>query len=293
MSELALGTVQFGLNYGITNLNGEVSDQELASILNFAATQQINLFDTAADYGDAQNRLGNFSSPSLKPRYISKFSLPNNSNLPTVENVYGNSIQELGVNHLEGLLFHKITDLQDRRTPEVLKIMKDAREEGKIENIGVSIYSLQELEIALGVFPDLDIVQLPSNILDLKLLNSALVQQLVGQGVQIHVRSVFLQGLLLSDPEQIPTQFSPLKPALAQLQKLSRELGQSIIELILGNMKFHPHVSAVVIGSTSVSELAEITEAWEKSINLPEIALPEVSEEILDPRKWPKLGRNL
>ncbi len=148
---------------------------------------------------------------------------------------------------------------------------------------------MEDLNLALRVFPDLDLLQLPANILDLTLLESDEVLQLKENGVEVHVRSVFLQGLLLADPNQLASFFEPLKPALIQLNKIASDSGKNVIELVLAKIRRHDSVDAVVIGATTVQELEEITRAWNSGSDFSDFELPSVSQEILDPRKWPKM----
>lgn len=289
MSELVLGTVQFGLNYGVTNQHGEISDNEMASMLELASTSGIRLFDTAADYGTSQQRLGTFRELAQEREFVTKFSLPPDGSSPTPENIYLNSMKELNVQSLYAVLFHKLEDLSDPRCSQAVEILRQARDTGLLGKVGVSIYNSQDLVSALRVIPDLDIIQLPANILDLDLLNSTEIKELHNQGVEIHVRSVFLQGLLLTRPEDLPAFFEPLKPAIRKLNEVSSGTGKSVLELVLGKIRSHPYVDAVLVGATSLMELEEIASAWNSSEFIESYELPVVPQEILDPRKWPQI----
>lgn len=289
MSELVLGTVQFGLNYGITNESGEVSDRTMKQMLQLANNYGIELFDTAADYGNSQERLGSFSADDSKRRYVTKFSLPTSGERPTVENIYLDSMNQLNVETLHGVLFHKLDDFRDPRCSEAIEILRNGRESRAIQRVGVSIYKLSDLELALSLFPDLDILQIPANILDYSLLESAQVQSLKKYGVEVHVRSVFLQGLLLSNPNTLPLYFSELKPILTLLADIARENQKSVLELLLGKMRGHSSIDAILVGATTAEELEEIGSAWLSSTNIPDFELPPVRAELLDPRKWPKV----
>lgn len=292
MSELVLGTVQFGLNYGITNESGEVSDRTMKQMLQLANYFGIELFDTAADYGNSQERLGSFSEVDSKRRYVTKFSLCTSGVRPTVENIYLDSMNQLNVETLHGVLFHKIEDFRDPRCSEAIEILRNARESRTIQRVGVSVYNQRDLELALSLFPDLDILQIPANILDYSLLESALVQSLKKNGVEVHVRSVFLQGLLLSSPDTLPLYFSELKPILNRLADIATEHQKSVLELLLGKMRGHSSIDAILVGATTAEELEEIGSAWLSSMNIPDFELPPVRAELLDPRKWPKVRIN-
>lgn len=292
MSELALGTVQFGLNYGVTNHTGEISDAMMASMLKLANQRGIQLFDTAADYGISQKRLGSIPEFSESRKYVTKFSLPQDGSPPTEANIFQNSMQQLKAEHLYAVLFHKLQDLSDSRCSATLEVLREGRNAQKIDRIGVSIYNTEDLALALEVFPDLDIIQLPANALDLRLLESSELQEVRSRGTEIHVRSIFLQGLLLSNPDALSEYFSPLKPALLQLNKIAENTGKSVLELLLGKMRGHSFIDAVLVGATSVSELEEVISGWESSSDIEDFELPLVPNEILDPRGWPQIRMN-
>lgn len=292
MSQLILGTVQFGLNYGITNSAGEIPDQVVQQMLAFAEQHNIRIFDTAADYGNSQYRLGQLAPIGSSSRYVTKFSLPADGSMPTQENIFTESMKLLRVQELHGVLFHKLEDLRDPRLGKTLEILREGRDAGILSRIGVSIYNRADLDLALEVFPDLDLLQIPANVLDMTLLESDEVHLLKSRGVEIHVRSVFLQGLLLASPSQLSDFFEPLKPALIKLQNVGAETGKSVLELVLAKIRHHTSVDAVLVGATTVGELAEITSAWESAREFKDFELPAVPQDILDPRIWPKVRMN-
>lgn len=289
MSKLVLGTVQFGLDYGITNTSGEITDDVVSQMLQYCAESKIELFDTAADYGNSQRRLGDLAPRNSTPSYVTKFSLPADGSEPSEENLFRNSMVLLQVEKLYGVLIHKLTDLSDPRLPETLNILRSARDAGLISRIGVSIYSLEDLKLALKVFPDLDLLQLPANILDLHLLDSEELLQLKARGVEVHVRSVFLQGMLLADPKMLTDFFDPLKPALVELNSVAAGSGKTVLELVLAKIRHHSSVDGVLVGATNLQELKEINQSWNATGEFIDFELPKVSVAILDPRTWPQM----
>ena len=292
MSVLVLGTVQFGLDYGITNNAGQISDSSVKEMLSFAEQNHINLFDTAADYGNSQYRLGKLAPAGSNTGYVTKFSLPSDGSSPTPENIFRDSMDLLNVVKLHGVLFHKLSDLSDSRFEDAKSILQAGRDSGIISRIGVSIYNREDLLLALEIFPDLDLLQIPANVLNVSLLETDEVRMLKSRGVEIHVRSVFLQGLLLTSPSQLSDFFEPLKPALIELQSVAEETGKSVLELVLAKIRHHTSVDAVLVGATTVGELAEITSAWESAREFKDFELPAVPQDILDPRIWPKVRMN-
>lgn len=289
MSELILGTVQFGLNYGVTNATGALDDQTVREMLKASRDLGVYGFDTAADYGNSQERLGELWLSPEPPRYITKFSLEPNGVEPKPENVYLDSMRSLKVERLAGVLFHKLADLSDERCAAAVQVLRSARDQGVVERVGVSAYSVDDVRLALSVFPDMNLIQIPANILDSSLLDSEELEELRSSGCHIHVRSVFLQGLLLASPEKLPDFFKPLAPALRVIRDEADARDVSVLELVLQTMKVNPKLDAVVLGATSVSEITEIATAWNSSQTPHDLEFPEFPIELLDPRGWPQV----
>lgn len=288
MTELVLGTVQFGLDYGVTNRAGQLADDIVTAILDIAVDAGIRTLDTAADYGSSQVRLGDLRAAD-RFAFITKFSLPGSGTPVTADRIYRQSMHTLGASRLDGVLFHRPSDLRDGRAGQAVEMLRAGVAAGEIERIGVSVYSVEELETALEVFPDVSLIQIPANALDSDLLNSSVVSDLRAKGTTVHVRSVFLQGLLLSAPAELPDYFAPLVPALDALATLARDTGASVLELLLGGMRAHPSVDAVLFGATSWLEARQVTNAWAQSETVKPFILPDVPRELLDPRGWPSV----
>ncbi len=289
MTKLILGTAQFGAGYGITNATGRIHEAAMRQILAVASDFGIETFDTAADYGDSESRLGSLLRAAER-HYVTKFSLPADSTVPiTAELLFERSAETLGIDALDGVLFHRVSDLEDPRRFAALEILRAARESGQVGRIGVSIYDSEDLELALRSFPDLDLLQLPGNVVDRRLLDNPKIAELRHAGVEIHVRSAFLQGLLLSVPTALPQFFSPLLPILDALARQAVEGETSVLGLVIRFLRDHKNVDGVVVGATTARELATITAEWDDNKSEPvdiNFALP---SSLLDPRSWPAI----
>lgn len=285
MTDLVLGTAQFGSAYGVTNTLGRLGDEEVRSIIARASEAGVTTFDTAADYGDSQLRLGQFAPAGS--RFVTKFSMPGGRIDIDSDVLFQRATRTLGVSKLAGVLFHRLADLVDPRCGAAVEILEQAREDGVVERIGVSIYDADDLQLALRVFPRLDLIQLPGNIIDHELLDSSAVAELRSRGVQIHVRSAYLQGVLLSDPSTLPVHLSALSPALSAISDLASSLGTSVITVLLAFLRDHPSVDGVVIGAAHVDEIDATLEAWATPLPRLEINDIDVPAGVLDPRSWP------
>jgi aryl-alcohol dehydrogenase-like predicted oxidoreductase len=170
-------------------------------------------------------------------------------------------------------------------------LLRAARAEGLVSNIGASIYDADDLSVIVERFPDLDLVQVPGNLVDRRLLDSAVLHRLHERGVEVHVRSAYLQGLLLSSTEAIPEQLAGLQPAIAALGAFAASVDRPVIEIALGYLKHHPVVDAVLVGALSAGELAATAAAWGSADEVtPDLDLPRIDPGLLDPRRWPPRG---
>ena len=206
--KLALGTVQFGLHYGIANEAGQVSLGEAQSVLSLAKANEIDVLDTAIAYGASEEVLGKVGIDGF--RVVTKFpSLPDDQNNVAhwvIEQVR-ESLARLGQKKLYGLLLHRSEDLLGSKGGQLLQALADLKNDGFVQKIGFSIYSPDEIDEVYKKIK-IDLVQAPLNVVDRRLQSSGWLDRLKDDGVEVHTRSAFLQGLLLMERSKIPQKFS-------------------------------------------------------------------------------------
>lgn len=249
---LALGTVQFGLAYGISNRAGEVADDELDAILALARQLGMDTLDTAQAYGNAESRLG--SRPTADFRLVNK--LAPGIRPPEVNACVQSSLQRLGRTRLDGLLLHRSQDA----SPALFEALATLQQEGKVGKTGVSVYSPEELALWLEQGYPLELVQLPANLLDQRFLRSGWLDRLQDLGCEIHVRSLFLQGLLLMQPDLRPDHFDAFSEQLTRLDGWQPH--RSPLHKALSLIPALPQVSRFVVGVCHTHELAAIASAY-------------------------------
>ena len=285
--QLCLGTVQFGLPYGITNQAGQVPEVEVRRILDLAAASGISLLDTAQVYGTAETVLGHCWPTDAPRRLISK--LPAGAPPQSWEESLITSLQRLQSPKLEGFLLHRASDLLAPAGAALLDWLESLRERGLVERIGVSIYEASELE---GLPLDrLQLVQLPLSVYNQRLIRDGTVDRLQDLGIAVHVRSVLLQGLLLQSPHQWPDHLPPaFRVHHARWLEHIHQEGLSPLASALGFVRACEGVEAVLVGVVSGQELAQVIEAWSQAEDSPpEAPLDWAWENAvdLDPRRWP------
>lgn len=276
---LALGTVQFGLDYGISNHDGQVSDEELDAIIALAHQAGIDTLDTAQAYGNAEQRLGQRDITGLT--LIDKLApgLP----LSDVKAALNNSLHLLGRKRLDGLLLHRSQDA----SPALFELLTDLQQQGAIGKLGISVYSPEELDAWSAAGYPLELVQLPANLLDQRFLRTGWLDKLVDMGCEIHVRSLFLQGLLLMHPAQRPAYFQRFATALEQFDQWHPSMAP--LGRALSIMTALPQVSRFVVGVCHAQELAAIvaaSQALHECYEADIAHLASMEQELINPGLW-------
>ncbi len=282
---LALGTAQFGLAYGLNNRAGQPSTSAVAEMLTAAQTAGLTLLDTAAAYGDSEARLGELVSDSPTFSLITK--LPAGPPAQVTRDLAA-SLARLRRPQLYGVLFHAFGPLQAE--PAAWQALQAARAAGQVARIGVSLYHPHEANWLLAQGWDVDLVQVPYNVLDQRF--AAVLPHLAARGVEVHVRSAFLQGLLLREPATLPAFFQPLAPKLHLLRNLTEEAGVPLPAALLLFAAYAPGVARAVIGVDSVANLHENLTAAAylaaaESLRPALAALAEPTDTFILPYAWP------
>jgi aryl-alcohol dehydrogenase-like predicted oxidoreductase len=284
-SRLALGTVQFGLNYGVANLAGQISLPDAREVLTEARQAGLDLLDTAPVYGDSESRLGQLGVRDW--RIVSKLpSLP-----PGIADVgrwvaaqVNGSCDRLGVARLYGVLLHRPGELSQEHGAELARALEDLKTSGRVEKVGVSIYDPAELP-AITDRLALDLVQAPLNVFDRRLVQSGWLGRLAADGVEVHVRSIFLQGLLLLT--ELPDRFAPWRSLWQRWRDWLVASDRTPIEACVQFALSFPEVAQVVVGVDGVRQLREIiTLAGRGSPAWPQEVWSE-DPRLLNPSLWP------
>ncbi len=257
-NKLAIGTVQFGVNYGIANNSGKINYNEAKSILEYAKNVGTDTLDTAIIYGDSESTLGIIGVENWN--VVSKIPpLPNDCADVTswlTECITG-SLERLKLNQLYALLLHNANDLLSSHGDIIYNTLKEFKEKGIVVKIGVSIYNPEQLEEILKLY-DLDIIQAPMNILDRRLVNSGWLKKLKQMNIEVHIRSIFLQGLLLMEPDLRPNYFNKWNLLWFECENIIKEKKISRLELCIRYILSFKEINKIVIGLDSLKHFKEI-----------------------------------
>lgn len=289
---IALGTAQFGLPYGIANATGQITPGDIPSILNEARRAGVDTLDTAVAYGDAESRLGDAGVAGFK--VVTK--------LPPVPETLADaraveawvtrhvaaSLARLRVDRLHALLLHRAADLIGPSGDALAGAMVAARDAGLTAGVGVSVYAPADLEAVEGRLP-WSVVQLPCSVVDRRFIRSGWVSRLHASGVEVHARSVFLQGVLLMPASRRPAFFSRWSPLWRAWEEWQGTTGQSSLQGCLAFALSVPELSRLVIGVDGPVHLREILAAASGPLTAPPGSLGSNDPDLLEPTRWASL----
>lgn len=281
--KIVLGTVQFGVNYGINNTAGQVPLTEVCKILEIARKSGISKLDTSSAYGESEIVLGKaLKETNLKFDIVSKYPKSDKS----VRETFSQSLQNLGVDKLYGYLAHHFDFYQQH--PSIFEDMRSLKQEGKIKKIGFSIYTADQLKELFDNNVDFDIIQFPYNMLDRQF--EPYMQELCDKNVEIHTRSAFLQGLFFKDTNTLSDKLKPLKPYLDELHAYCAKRNITMEQLALGYVVANEHVKGNLIGVDNHNQLMANINVVNNGLTAEDVAFIksiDVNEkDLLNPVNW-------
>jgi len=285
MKNFIIGTANFGNLYGEFN-PGVVSENKIKNILNFAQKNDIHGFDTAKSYKNSEAILGKYLDRSKSIKIDTKIGAFECQSVEQIIISVRKSINLLGVSKISTLYLHDSNLILGQHCDTVARGLKEVMALGLVEHLGISVYTLDELLQCKAKFREFTRFQILENICDRRLTDSDDLIAMVEMGNKINVRSIFLQGLLLSNPRKLNGKFSLAKKSLVKLNDFANKNNVSVFHLCIAYAQTLKWVNQIVVGVESKSQLEQILNSsfqlpfgWQEQIN----TLP---ESLLDPRYW-------
>lgn len=285
--KLALGTVQFGLDYGAFNQGGQVSDDGVTAILARAEEAGIDTLDTARAYGTSEAVLGRHDA-ARRFRVVTKVrALAGETDVAAaVAASITESREALRTDRLDSLLFHSAADLLGDSGIAAWKAAEAAQGRGEVSLLGASVYDHEEALAIAARFP-IRVVQLPVNIFDQRAIADGALARLKDQNIEVHARSAFLQGFALSDPANLPERLKRFRPALDRFREFVKDKGTSQLDAALQFVLGQDAIDRVVVG---VQQMSELEEAVAASLRRPDMAgvnrVGSTDPILINPAKW-------
>jgi len=282
-TKLAIGTVQFGLDYGISNTLGKVSLDEIDKIFDYAISKNVSCIDTAQAYGDSEAVLGLFTE-KYPLVIITKLKADIGSG-DNIISAFNSSLSKLKVKFIYGLLYHDFQSFLNNTGS--FEIIKNLKKEGAVKKIGFSLYHPQELEYLLENKIEFDLIQIPYSIFDRRF--EPYFETLNQIGVEIHVRSVFLQGIIFMEQNKLSDFFTDFKTKLdlfhAKCDKLQVSSGHAALQFVAANR----FIDKIVLGIQSLEHLKINMDWLGRGLGTDNSYFDELKEENLDfiiPSNW-------
>ncbi len=284
MHKIILGTVQLGLSYGINNQTGKPDRDEAFRIFNLAHERGITILDSAEAYGDSLETIG-LHAKKLNRNFFETISKFSGGGLSLATRV-NETLKAIRTEHLYAYMFHRYSDyLAGNFKDELLEIKAN----GFIQRIGVSLYSLDELQICMND-PYIDVIQIPLNPFDASKKKTNMLKEAKLNGKEIHTRSIFLQGLFFKSPKQLTGNLIELSKPLEKIHSLAKKYNLDIQSLCLNFAIHQTFVDRVIIGVEKHEQLIQNIESIMDSFPaklLEEIESLEItSDMLLNPSNW-------
>jgi aryl-alcohol dehydrogenase-like predicted oxidoreductase len=280
-NKIVLGTVQFGINYGISNSTGKTSVEEVSKILDMACQKGVSMLDTAQAYGSSEEILGKLHQnrfsivTKLNSRLLNKQS---------ATSLVEESLKKLKVESIHGVLFHSL--INSSKDQQAFDELVHLKKKGIIRKVGLSANTLSDLENYTSKFGKPDLLQIPYNIVDKRFEKISI--DLHKEGVEIHSRSTFLQGLFFMEISKLSNHFEEVKPFIVKLQNQFRE-HEELARFLLTTVLEKNFIDKVVIGvNNSAQLLSNLSNMKLQTDFLNKNAPPKLSDNILNPSLWSK-----
>jgi len=284
-ARLGLGTAQFGQAYGVSNARGRVPVEEVAAILRRCAQAGMRTLDTAPGYGDAETVLGSCVGLTAPFRIVTKTILLRDG-LDAVLNRARRSVEILRRRPVDFLLVHAARDLASPEGDRLWRELRALRDEGLFRGLGISAYAAED-PVALAQRYRPDAMQIPLSLIDQRLVHNGALGALKDLGVEIHARSIFLQGLLFMAEEKLPPKLRGAAPQLHAIRERIDEAGSTPLAVALAFALGRPEVDVALVGVTVDSELEEILDAAARPAPAIDWAACAMDDEmVLTPSLW-------
>ena len=283
LNKLCIGTAQFGMNYGVNNKIGTVEQNEIEKILDYAYSNGINSLDTAKGYGQSEDKIGEY----IKSReglweVTTKISNINHS----LEEQLTDSLDKIGCSSLN-VLAHSTKIFFNGSFLNQITCLK---KKDFIKKVGLSVYSNDNIEDVYKYADIIDIIQLPLNILDTRLIKNGTLNKLNNLGIEIHARSIFLQGLLNMKKKQLSNDFINILEPIKSLEKFIEGEDINIAEYSLLFVSSLDFISKVIIGVETLDQFRFNINSLKKKVNKTifkdALSIEFDDEYILNPSLW-------
>jgi aryl-alcohol dehydrogenase-like predicted oxidoreductase len=268
--KLGIGTVQFGSDYGISNTSGKTSLKEVQSILKVATENGVDVLDTAYFYGDSESVIGRCLPEQNRFRIITKTPSFKKNRYSAddgniIKKAFCESLERLRLSSVAGLLIHHADNVLAEGGEFLYDAVHELKSKGLVEKIGYSVYSGEQIDKLLDLY-DFELIQVPVNVLDQRLIKGDELKKLRNKGIEVHARSIFLQGLLLMEPDNLHSFFDPIKPVINKYKDFIISRGLTPVEGAINFIASMPEIDYIIVGVNTAAQLRANLDSFKRSL---------------------------
>ena len=283
-NKIIIGTANVNNDYGL--INNKINTNEFKKLLNFAKLKGIKIIDTSPKYSNSEKIIG---SVLKKFKIITKVTniplkIKNREIKNWIMNKFTQSSKNLKISKVHGILLQNAEILLSKKSEVVYKTLLNLKKKKKLKKIGISIYNFKTLEKIINKY-QIDFIQVPFNIFDRRIENEKLIKKIKKKGIEVHARSIFLQGLLIKKNLRIPKKLFALKKSLKLWKKWLERNNISALNACLNFVLRNKNIDKVVIGLNNLQNLKQVINYKKSNINFKKFNM-NVDSKYLDPRKW-------
>ena len=292
-NKLIIGTSTFCNDYGEFNHKG-ISIKQIFEIVSLLERFNIYSYDTAPIYGNSEKALGKvkFSSPINIYTKLQKLDFNNHqineNDIKKIKKTFEESLNKLNTVKVEGLLVHQIDDFKKKNSDLLYNYLIDLKKKGIVNKIGISVYNIEEIFEIFNRYT-FDFIQFPLNVFDQRFLDDRLLKLKHNNKVELHCRSIFLQGSLLQPSMKLSKHLSNFRNQFQILENYICDKKISNIDFLCDFIKQQKFIDKVIIGFNSIQQLKQILNSFLKTNLVKNIDYKKFSCEnlkIIDPRYW-------
>jgi aryl-alcohol dehydrogenase-like predicted oxidoreductase len=285
-NKLCFGTANFVKEYGINKSKG-YNHKKIKAIFSLLKRNKIKNIDTAINYKNVEKKIGKFNLDSFKiytkipkvPKKIENIDL-------WIRNQIKHSLNKTKKSFFEGVFLHNSEDLLKNKKNQIYDSLANLKKEKKLKKIGLSIYDLNTLKKITKEFK-IDMIQIPYNLLDRGKKKKQLLNKLKKNNIEIHVRSIFLQGILLMDSSKLPLHFKKWENKFIMFENWCIKNKISKIQACLNVVLEDKLFNKVVISAENEKQLVQILNAINKKNKKDYPKNLQTNEKkLIDPRLW-------
>ena len=285
-NKIILGSANFDQIYGIKK--NFIKKSEIKKLFNLALKNKIKTIDTSPLYNKSEKIIGLLNNNRFK--IISKIPKPpknikrENIKKWLKQNVMI-SLKNLKIKKFECLLLHNANSLLCKNGDEIYKGIRNMKINGFTSKIGVSIYDFNVLDKILKKFK-FNLIQAPFNILDQRLVEKGWLKKLKKRKIEVHARSIFLQGILLLKHNQLPKKLIKLSKKLMVWENWLKKNKFSSLQVCLSFVLNQRQLDGIVVGYNNVNQLNQILKSKQlkNNFSLPNLNIK--NKKLIDPREW-------